>query len=318
MSKHQLASSLSKITLTIEEKIKLLAANKKTRQSCRQLADQFCIEKTATAKTIKNQASISQEYERFKGNLERNRKGQFHKINEILYAWFKKCCQANIYPDGQMLKEKSFEIKRHLNNDEFLTFTTSNGWLERWKMSYSIREKRVNGEAGEVSRETVNASMERLWELTKDYDPVDIWNMGETGCFFKALPEKGLAEKKSQIRGGKISKTWLIISFFVNAAEEEVIEPIFIWRSAKLRCFKNLINPKRPYNVHYYSSQKSWMANEIIDSVLTKINRKMAAAKRNILLLVDNAPCHPENLVVSYSNLKVFFYLKTLRQDCNL
>ena len=207
MSKHQLASSLSKITLTIEEKIKLLAANKKTRQSCRQLADQFCIEKTATAKTIKNQASISQEYERFKGNLERNRKGQFHKINEILYAWFKKCCQANIYPDGQMLKEKSFEIKRHLNNDEFLTFTTSNGWLERWKMSYSIREKRVNGEAGEVSRETVNASMERLWELTKDYDPVDIWNMGETGCFFKALPEKGLAEKKSQIRGGKISKT---------------------------------------------------------------------------------------------------------------
>ena len=49
--------------------------------------------------------------------------------------------------------------------------------------------------------------MERLWELTKDYDPVDIWNMGETGCFFKALPEKGLAEKKSQIRGGKKSKT---------------------------------------------------------------------------------------------------------------
>ena len=60
----------------------------------------------------------------------------------------------------------------------------------------------VNGEAGEVSGEIVNALMEGLWELTKDDDPVDIWNMEETGCFFKALPMKGLAEKKSQARGG--------------------------------------------------------------------------------------------------------------------
>ena len=97
MSKHQLAG---KRTLTIEEKIKFLDANKKTRQSCRQLADQFQIEKTAAAKT-----SICQEYELFKGNLKRNRKEQFHKINEILYKWFKKCSEANIYPDGQMLKE---------------------------------------------------------------------------------------------------------------------------------------------------------------------------------------------------------------------
>ena len=53
--------------------------------------------------------------------------------------------------------------------------------------------------------------------------------MDETGCFFKALPEKGLAEKKSQARGGKKSKTRLtIIAFFVSAAGEKVIEPIVI------------------------------------------------------------------------------------------
>ena len=53
MSKHQLAVSVSKKKMfTIEEKIKLLDANKKTRQSCRQLADQFRIGKTAAAKII--------------------------------------------------------------------------------------------------------------------------------------------------------------------------------------------------------------------------------------------------------------------------
>ena len=34
------------------------------------------------------------------------------------------------------------------------------------------------------------------------------------------------------------------------------------------------------------------------------------AAKRNILLFMDNAPCHPENFVVSYSNMKVVFLPK--------
>ena len=96
----------------------------------------------------------------------------------------------------------------------------------------------------------------------------------------------------------------------VNAAVEKVIEPIVIWRSAKRRFFKNLFNPKRPYDMHYYSSQKSWMTSEIMDSVLTKINRKMTAAKRNFLLFMDNAPCHPENFFVSYLNIKVVFLPK--------
>ena len=65
-----------------------------------------------------------------------------------------------------MLKEEALEVKKkkHLSNDEFLTFCTSNGWLEKWKILYGIREKRINGEAGEVSEETVNIWMERLWE----------------------------------------------------------------------------------------------------------------------------------------------------------
>ena len=194
-----------------------------------------------------------------------------------------------------------------MNNNEFSTFTASNGWLEKWKISYGIREKRVNGEAVEVSGETVNAWMERLWELTKDYDPVDIWNMDEMGCFFKALPEKGLAEKKSQAKGGKKSKTRLTIAFFVSAAREKVIEPIAIWRSAKSKFFKRLVNPKRPYDVNYYSSPKAWMTSDVMDSVLTKINLKMEAANRNVLLLMDNAPYHLEHFFDSYSNIKIGF-----------
>ena len=75
--------------------------------------------------------------------------------------------------------------------------------------------------------------MERLVELTRGYELAGIWNMNETGCFFKPLPEKGLAEKKSQARGGKKSETRLTIAFFVNAAGGKAIEALVVWRSKK-------------------------------------------------------------------------------------
>ena len=37
------------------------------------------------------------------------------------------------------------------------------------------------------------------------------------------------------------------------------------------------------------------------------VNRKIAAATRNILLFMDKPPCNPENFVVSYSIIKVVF-----------
>ena len=64
--------------------------------------------------------------------------------------------------------------------------------------------------------------------------------MDETDCFFKALPEKGLAEITIQTRRGKKSKTILTIAFFANAAGEKVIEILVTWRSAKYRYFKTL------------------------------------------------------------------------------
>ena len=245
MSKHQLAGSLTKKTLTLEGKIKLLDANKERKQSCRQLAEMFNIGKTAAANIIKNEASIRKEYEKFKDNFKRK---------------------------------------------------TRAGWLEKWEISYGVRERKVNGEAGEMAEYTVNAWMERLMELTRGYELTDIWNMDETGCFFKALPEKGLAEKKSQARGGKKLKTMLNIAFFMNAAGEKAIKPLVVWRSKKPRCFKNIKSLSRPHGIYYYPSPKAWMTAEITTSILGKINQQMEVAKRKIIIFMDNAPCHPESL----------------------
>ena len=52
---------------------------------------------------------------------------------------------------------------------------------------------------------------------------------------------------------------------------------------------------------------KAWMNGEILDKVLTKLNRKFSSQHRNVALLLDNAGCHPEELKGKYSNIKFIF-----------
>ena len=63
MSKHQLAGSLTKKTLTLERKIKLIDVNKERKQICWQLAAMFNIGKSAATNIIKKEAPIRKEYE---------------------------------------------------------------------------------------------------------------------------------------------------------------------------------------------------------------------------------------------------------------
>ena len=81
--------------------------------------------------------------------------------------------------------------------------------------------------------------------------------MDESGCFFKALPDKGLVEKGKEAKDGKKSKQRFTVAFFVNAAGEKIDEPVVIWKSKKPRCFKRLSDKSRPADVHYISNPKS-------------------------------------------------------------
>ena len=49
------------------------------------------------------------------------------------------------------------------------------------------------------------------------------------------------------------------------------------------------------------------MSSEILDKVLSAFNQKMKAKDRSILLLMDNAGCHPEYFKEKYSHIKIVF-----------
>ena len=167
----------------------------------------------------------------------------------------------------------------------------------------------MSGESGDVNEDTVTAWRERLVTLVRGYSPKDIWNEDETGCFFRALPDKTLADAKKACKGGKKAKIRITLAFFVNSAGEKEM-PIVIGKSASPRCFKGIRDKNIPLGVPYYLNAKAWMNSVIMLDILNKINRNLARQKRRVILFLDNVSSHSPDLVSKFSNITVVFLPK--------
>ena len=86
--------------------------------------------------------------------------------------------------------------------------------------------------------------MERLRELCIGYKREDIWNEDETGCFFRALPDKSLPEEERRCKGGKKTKLRMTVAFFVNAKGEKKKSQLL---SRKARTQERQTNARKCY-----------------------------------------------------------------------
>ncbi len=205
--------------LTLEKKVEVIKKSKSDPSlSVRALGEIFGCGKTQISTILKSKESIITLYESNASSLLARRKprtSEYSDINDALYKWYLLACSKNIYPDGPQLTQKAKDIAVQLEKPGF---KGTNGWLEKWKKRYNIRQVTIQGESGDVSGVTIQSWKERLPEILKEYRKEDIYNLDETGCFWRALPEKGFGEKGKKCRGGKKSKQRVTIAFLVNAA----------------------------------------------------------------------------------------------------
>ena len=78
---------------------------------------------------------------------------------------------------------------------------------------------------------------------------------------------------------------------------------LVIGKYARPRCLKNTNMDLLP--VKYKSQKNAWMDNTLYEQWVREIDRRMKAAKRNILLIVDNCTAH---VTVTY----IHTYIHTL------
>ncbi|KAI0990930.1 hypothetical protein K3495_g17257, partial [Podosphaera aphanis] len=119
---------------------------------------------------------------------------------------------------GDILKAKARELCQRLPQytPEMEEPKWSNGWLESFKKKFNIKQYVQYGEgaAADINSDANIAQITKLRDLCSRYPEIDIFNMDETGLFWKMAPTRSLATES--ISGGKKIKDRLTLAFTVN------------------------------------------------------------------------------------------------------
>ena len=190
-------------------------------------------------------------------------------------------------------------------------FKASNGWFDHWRWRYNVKKSvRLQGEAGDIDIAAVEQDIEMLRCALKEYSPGNIFNMDETGLFFRAIPNHSYlmaneGDQRQEGRGCKAmkAKDRLTVVLCVNATGTCKVDPVVIGSAKKPRCFKD-----NPPTVPYFWQKNAW--NDQVnyrkwwDTIfLPKIR---AWTTQPVALVIDGFSGHDENCIDPQQQVKVF------------
>ena len=301
-------------TLTIKQKIDILDELKKPGFRPSDAATKYNIPRSSVSTIIKSEMSLREQYTSChidpKSKRKRFSSGKDHEIEEKLFAWFQEKRRQGVLMSGPVLIAKAKSL-----SDDGGTF--GEGWLRGFKDRYNIVFKKAHGEKAAADNVAAEEWIAERWpELAAEFDPKDIWNADETGLFFRGLSDRGfVGGSEGEIAGGKVAKDRLSVLVTCSMVGKKL--PLLVIGKSK--------NPRHfPKNhsllpVTYRSSKKAWMTSSIFSEFLRSWDMKLRSEGERILVLVDNAPSHP-NIDNELSNIKLEFLPKnttSLIQPCD-
>lgn len=125
----------------------------------------------------------------------------------------------------------------------------------------------MGGERGDVNSETTDEWKSRLTMTCDGYEPCDIFNMDETGIFFKSGGKTTYCAKNIQCAGGKRSKDRVTNALYASMTGGK---KWFLWCLVKVRNQHALVELKKRI-VTYRFNKKAWMFEEWLWNVDKKI-----------------------------------------------
>lgn len=217
----------------------------------------------------------------------RLRQANHPDLEAALYQFQLRMTRKGAAITGDILKEMAGQIWDKLPQyAETERPKFSNGWLEAFKKRHNVYRRIRHGEAAQVDREALEEQLKKLHLICEEYNLRDIYNMDETGLFWKAMPDRTLSSET--VIGGKRAKSRITANFCVNADGSDKLPIWFIGQYNKPHCFRGInINN---FDMIWKSNKKAWMTGAIFSEWLIWFNRRMI--NRKVLLLIDGFSAH--------------------------
>lgn len=171
-------------------------------------------------------------------------------------------------------------LERHqIFYQNLFNFSSTTGWIDRFKVRHNIVCRAVSGESGSVNESTVDEWKEKtLPKLLSGYAPRDVFNADETGLFYKLLPSYSLNVKGDICTGKKKAKDRITFLIACNMDGSEKLKLFVIGKFENPRCFKGV----KSLPVIYEANRRAWMTGCLFQKWLLKLDRKFAVQQRKV------------------------------------
>lgn len=305
------------IALSVMQKVEIVQ-KMESGATPRFIADTYGIAVRTVYDIRKNKEKILKFYSQSYSNVGMQKRKSLHaakssELDAVLFEWFKQRRSDGVPISGPILKEKARQIHAELKISEPCDF--SSGWLSRFKQRHGIRYLKACGEKLSSDTEAAERFIEDFFALVteENLSPEQIFNMDETGLFWRCLPRKTfVTSDESAPSGVKEAKERLTILLCSNSAGTYKCKPLVVGKSARPRPLKDV----KVLPVLYKSNKKAWITRELMKNWF--FNHFIKEARRHcnsvglapdckIVLLLDNCTAHPDDTVLHDDNVLIKF-----------
>lgn len=306
---------IKRISLTNAQRRQLcLDKEKKPTPTAGELASKYGIkEKTVSAVLLAKEKWLATNSNEYTAQLKRNRPSKYENVERALWSWVKGALSSSLDINGAVLKKKAIGFAMLLSIEGF---KASDGWIAKFKKKYNLREYTKHGEAKSApSDEAIMQERLRVSQIISEYSLDDVWNADETGLFWKMDPARTLAT--GPLAGKKKNKERVTLLVACSLTGEK-LPAVFVHKWKQPMCLRGINHNSLP--VWYYWNKKSWMQISIFNDWLERFDGEMRRCRRNILLLLDNAPVHAVLPTTNLTNIRVEFFapnMTSVLQPCD-
>ena len=242
------------------------------------------------------------------------------RLEKMVYTWMSHRKHQGLSATYDDTKRKALEVYEHLKNKEedkssVPDFTASTGWFYKFKSRFGFHNVKKAGEAKSADEEAAASYPLKLKEIIEEggYRPKQVFNMDETGLQWKKMPERTYIAKEEKVAPGfKAFKDRFTLLFGANLTGDCKLKPVMVYHSENPRALKGY--NKKTLPVHWYSNKSAWMTANIFNDysmgpLVAELKEYCMANNLpfRILMVLDNAPAHPQVLQDLHNEIKFVF-----------
>ncbi|XP_043837136.1 CENPB DNA-binding domain-containing protein 1 [Dromiciops gliroides] len=255
--------------------------------------------------------------------LTRNRSAVMENMERLLSLWIEDQNRRNAPLSTMIIQEKAKSLFDDLQREQgessqMETFSASRGWFVRFKERHGLPSIKVSNEAASTAAAGELKYSEVLKSIIQKggYTPHHVFNIGETGLYWKRMPENTfISMEENAAPGFRSAKDRLMLLLGSNAAGDFKLKPLLVYHSENPKAMKGYSKPNLP--VIWRSNKKAWVTRSIFHEWFTYFfcpAVEKYCAQNNLankaLLILENSPCHPVNLSDLADNVRVEYLIE--------